>query len=170
MKQIMADLMAWVSTQAGKIRAPFVWAMEKSGIGPASNAAIGSFQEDFGTGDPTANRSGGPITADGTYVVGEDGPELITPSRNGYVHPNPSTRASSLTGMLGGMADRAQAQAAALVPRAVEIANISIAPRLSFPGAQAADAETIARQVMARIERETAGMLRGVMADIGLKG
>ncbi|RRY08792.1 phage tail tape measure protein [Brucella anthropi] len=31
---------------------------------------------------------GGPISAGSTYLTGEDGPEIITPSRNGYVHPN----------------------------------------------------------------------------------
>lgn len=31
---------------------------------------------------------GGPVRAGGTYLVGENGPEVITPSRSGYVHPN----------------------------------------------------------------------------------
>jgi hypothetical protein len=35
--------------------------------------------------------AGGPITAGRTYLVGERGPELVTPSRNSYVHPNGSS-------------------------------------------------------------------------------
>ncbi|WP_235889795.1 phage tail tape measure protein [Brucella haematophila] len=31
---------------------------------------------------------GGPISAGSSYLVGEEGAEIITPSRNGYVHPN----------------------------------------------------------------------------------
>jgi len=32
--------------------------------------------------------NGGPVSAGRTYVVGERGPEMFTPSRSGYVHPN----------------------------------------------------------------------------------
>ncbi|MEE9923961.1 MAG: phage tail tape measure protein [Brucella anthropi] len=31
---------------------------------------------------------GGPVSAGSSYLVGEEGPEIITPDRNGYVHPN----------------------------------------------------------------------------------
>jgi hypothetical protein len=33
-----------------------------------------------------ARADGGPISRDGTYLVGEEGPELITPSRSGFVN------------------------------------------------------------------------------------
>lgn len=35
-----------------------------------------------------ARASGGPVTAGTTYLVGEVGPELFTPSRSGYIIPN----------------------------------------------------------------------------------
>lgn len=34
--------------------------------------------------------AGGPVTGGKSYVVGERGPEMFTPSRSGYVHPNGS--------------------------------------------------------------------------------
>ncbi len=38
---------------------------------------------------PDGHRAkGGPISAGSSYLVGEEGAEIITPSRNGYVHPN----------------------------------------------------------------------------------
>jgi hypothetical protein len=33
-----------------------------------------------------ARADGGPISRDGTYLVGEEGPELVTPSRSGFVN------------------------------------------------------------------------------------
>ncbi|OYW52333.1 MAG: phage tail tape measure protein [Hyphomicrobium sp. 32-62-53] len=39
---------------------------------------------------PEARASGGPVSAGRPYLVGEQGPELITPTRSGYVHPNGS--------------------------------------------------------------------------------
>lgn len=38
-----------------------------------------------------ARAGGGPIIAGTPYLVGEDGPELITPDRDGYVHPADET-------------------------------------------------------------------------------
>jgi len=33
-----------------------------------------------------ARADGGPVSRDGTYLVGEEGPELVTPSRSGFVN------------------------------------------------------------------------------------
>ena len=35
-----------------------------------------------------ARAAGGPVAAGETYLVGEQGPELFTPSRNGAIAPN----------------------------------------------------------------------------------
>jgi hypothetical protein len=43
-----------------------------------------------------ARAAGGPVAAGGTYLVGEEGPELITPTRAGFVHD-----AGSTAGMVG---------------------------------------------------------------------
>lgn len=40
-----------------------------------------------------ARRDGGPVLAGGTYLVGEDGPELVTPRRGGYVYTAQQTAA-----------------------------------------------------------------------------
>lgn len=46
-----------------------------------------------GGGIDGARRDGGPVRAGGTYLVGEEGPELITPTRGGYVHTARETAA-----------------------------------------------------------------------------
>jgi hypothetical protein len=52
-----------------------------------------------GLGAPTPRRSGGPVEAGQPYLVGEEGPELILPSRNGFV-----MTANQTAAMLGGVA------------------------------------------------------------------
>lgn len=49
-----------------------------------------------GGGIDGARRDGGPVKAGGTYLVGEEGPELITPTRGGYVHTARETAAMML--------------------------------------------------------------------------
>lgn len=52
--------------------------------------------------DPNENRaSGGPVRSGQTYMVGENGPEIVTFGANGYVHDAASTR-SMLSGASGG--------------------------------------------------------------------
>jgi hypothetical protein len=47
------------------------------------------FNPGMGGGMPTGHRaSGGPVMAGGTYVVGEQGPELFRPSASGMIVPN----------------------------------------------------------------------------------
>lgn len=46
--------------------------------------------------------SGGPVKAGRPYLVGEEGPELITPTRNGYVHTADATRHMAAGGGGGG--------------------------------------------------------------------
>ena len=41
---------------------------------------------------------GGPVGLGGSYLVGEDGPELFTPDRNGMVLSNARTRAMAGAG------------------------------------------------------------------------
>lgn len=54
-------------------------------FGSGLKAAFAAFQPISGF-----RANGGPVTAGSTYVVGERGPEMFTPSRSGYVHPNSS--------------------------------------------------------------------------------
>ena len=50
------------------------------------NAAGGSAQAGVPIKGPRAK--GGPISRGNTYLVGEDGPELMTATKSGYIHPN----------------------------------------------------------------------------------
>ena len=85
---------------------------------------------------------GGPVSAGGSYIVGEEGPELITPSRSGYVHP-------SGTGFGSG--------------------GITVAPVFHFNNTRAADAELVAAEVRQALRREVRELFRGVYADTGLR-
>jgi stage V sporulation protein SpoVS len=46
---------------------------------------------------------GGPVNKGGTYLVGEEGPEVVTFGHNGYVHPNGSGGGGVVSGRGGGM-------------------------------------------------------------------
>lgn len=91
-----------------------------------------------------ARASGGPVSAGSTYLVGEKGPELFTPSRSGYIIPN----ASISTGR----------------------GNIVIAPVLNFNApVRREDAEYI-RDVVSRVLAEIASRIEGgVRAGLGLE-
>lgn len=91
-----------------------------------------------------ARAHGGRISAGSSYLVGESGPEVITPGKSGYVHPN---------GAGGGFS----------------IGALNISPTMTFPGATAADADRIAREVMRRIKDEAGAAMRAAFADIGLE-
>ena len=62
---------------------------KKSGIGGFFKSVIGSL---FG-----ARASGGPVTAGKSYIVGEQGPEMFTPSGNGNIARNGSGGGGGLT-------------------------------------------------------------------------
>jgi len=48
-----------------------------------------------------ARAAGGPVTAGGTYLVGENGPELFTPPRSGTIVPNHAINTSAAASMAG---------------------------------------------------------------------
>ena len=123
---------AWIDQQIAGILAP---------INNAASAVKGFFG--LGGSDaaaPQARASGGSVSAGKPYLVGERGPELITPSRSGYVHP---------AGSMGGP-------------------SITIGP-FSFNNTSAADAAAITAQVRAVLQREVREVFRGVYADAGLR-
>lgn len=86
---------------------------------------------------------GGPISRGGRYLVGERGPELITASRSGYVHPTGQ-------GGAGGPIE------------------ISVNAPISINGA-GADPEQIAAEVARRFGEEVRQTFRGVFADTGMR-
>jgi hypothetical protein len=90
-----------------------------------------------------ARARGGPISRGATYLTGERGPELITASRSGYVHPSGQGP--------GG--------------RPIEI---SVNAPITITGA-GADPERIAAEVTRRLGEEVRQTFRGVFADTGMR-
>lgn len=97
---------------------------------------------------------GGPVSRGGVYLVGEDGPEIMTASKSGYIHPN----GKGISGGAGGGSASAKG--------GVQIGAIHITPNLSFPNATMADAEAIAKTVIQKIEDSLGGMFRGSYSDL----
>jgi hypothetical protein len=91
---------------------------------------------------PPGRAHGGPISRGGSYMVGEDGPERITATRSGYVHP---------TGTQPGGG-----------------AGASITVHQTFNVTGAGDDAGLLRRLSDTMARETSAMMRGLFADIGL--
>lgn len=89
-----------------------------------------------------ARAHGGPVSPGRAYMVGEEGPELITPRRSGYVHPS---------GAKGGGAQ-------VTVSQVFHIAGVG--------GADAAAIEASVRKAMNDEVRET---FQGIFADTGIR-
>jgi len=53
-------------------------------------ARIGTFGSSAQTAFGGARAMGGPVVAGKSYLVGENGPEFVTPKRKGFVHPSGS--------------------------------------------------------------------------------
>ncbi len=92
-----------------------------------------------------ARAKGGPIWPGGAFLVGEQGPEIVTPSKHGYVHPT-----GSGVGGAGGSG--------------VTI-NQTFAP--VFNGIT--DTDAILRKMGRQLADATSEALRGVQADYGFK-
>ncbi|MBO6885980.1 MAG: phage tail tape measure protein [Marivita sp.] len=99
---------------------------------------------------------GGPISRGGTYLVGEDGPELITASRNGYVHPNGE----------GPVASEAAA-ASSLASITVTVGDIVISPTISTT--ERVDPAQLSREIGRQMRDEVREAFRGVFADTGMR-
>jgi TP901 family phage tail tape measure protein len=99
---------------------------------------------------------GGPISRGGTYLVGEDGPELITASRNGYVHPN-------------GEGPVAPTAAVASNPASitVTVGDIVISPIISTT--ERVDPAQLSREIGRQMRDEVREAFRGVFADTGMR-
>jgi TP901 family phage tail tape measure protein len=136
MVQVFADLQAWIAGEIERLLAP---------INNAANAVRGFFGfSGGGESKPAEARArGGPVAAGRSYIVGEQGPELITPSRSGYVHPSVSPSDRALT--------------------------ITVAPVFHFANTSAADAEIVASEVRRVLRNEVRELFRGVYADAGLR-
>jgi len=91
-KQIISDLIRIAIQQA--IVAPLLQSLGASG-GSSGSGFFTSILSAFGG----ARASGGPVSAGNAYLVGENGPEIITPRSNGMVIPNHQLKANGGGGM-----------------------------------------------------------------------
>lgn len=105
-----------------------------------------------------ARAKGGPVSRGGVYLVGEDGPEVMTASKSGYVHPNGTGVNGGGSGGGSGSGGKGGVQIGAV--------HMTVAPSLSFPNATMADAEAIAKTVTQKIEERLGAMFRGNYADV----
>lgn len=144
MKRVMSDLVSWVTTQVDTyILAPFTNALNtlSSWSGMTGGAPAGApNRADVVKGK---RAKGGPISRGSTYWTGENGPELITASRSGYVHPNKGGAGSG-----------------------APIVNMS----LTVNPAPGMDEAGLARRVAREVEGMFRGAMRGLNADTGLEG
>lgn len=140
MVAVFNQLVAWAESQIDSVVAPFRNAA----------ATVRSYLPSFlggtrsGGGVDGERAGGGPISRGGTYLVGEEGPELITAGRSGYVHT-----AGETAGMMGGGAT-------------VNLGGVTI----NAPAG--ADPMQIAAAVRREIEDMTRAAFRGIQADAGM--
>lgn len=104
-------------------------------------SSMESFQEDFGVDGQRAK--GGPISRGGSYLVGENGPELITANRNGYVNPTGQ-------GAMGGSLE------------------VSINAPITVNGG-VSDPQQLAAEISRQMRDEVREAFRGVFADTGMR-
>lgn len=135
MKSIWTGMQEWVGGIGDSITAPFKGAAGK---------VKGWFGVDEGGGVDGQRANGGPMSAGGSYLVGEEGPEIVTPTKGGYVHPNGSRPGGGSRG------------------------QVTIAPVFHFNGTPKETADQIVAKVMSKIERATRSGLNGAYSDNGL--
>lgn len=103
-----------------------------------------------------ARAAGGPIAGGRTYLVGEEGPELITPTRSGYVHSADDTAAMAAGGGRSGERGSASAGGIALGTLIGEL-HVHAAPGM--------DEESLAEKAALLIERKVREAFSGIQSD-----
>lgn len=143
-----SEFMAWVQEIPARI-VEAIGNIDLSGVikWPSMPSWLGGGEAAAASAGPSvdgARAKGGPISRGGTYLAGEKGPELITPTRSGYVHTAAKTAAmgAGATINLGG---------------------------ISIHGAPEMDAHEIAAEAVRQIEAKIGAALRGVQADTGME-
>lgn len=80
----IADGISWVTDKVGDL----IGALKDLGSSDTKISTSGSISG--------ARASGGPVSSGGTYLVGEEGPELFTPNLSGSIIPNSSLGGSNI--------------------------------------------------------------------------
>lgn len=141
MVAVFNQLVAWAESRVDAVVAPF------RNAAATVRSYLPSFlggTETGGGGVDGERAGGGPISRGGTYLVGEEGPELITAGRSGYVHT-----AGATAGMIGGGAT-------------INLGGVTI----NAPAG--ADPVQIAAMVRRELEDMTRAAFRGIQADAGM--
>lgn len=106
-----------------------------------TRTVIGGGSESAGGRFGGGRAKGGPISRGGSYLVGEEGPELITASRSGYVNPTGSRGAGS---------------------------GVTVTNHFTLNVSGRDDAKTIAERVAWMMEERAQKFYRGIQADVGV--
>lgn len=106
-------------------------------------------------GPDAARAKGGPISRGERVLVGEEGPEVITARRSGYVHPNEDVEPR---------ASRRQSDPAAAP--AAGPTSVTVNAPITIHAVPGESAEALARRIKEMLERETAFQIRSALADI----
>lgn len=117
------------------------WPSMPSWLG--GGAGDGVTTDPMGTGVDGMRARGGPVSAGGSYLVGERGPELITPNRNGYVNP---------AGSFGGGPN----------------VEVSINAPITINGASS-DPQQLGAEIARQMREQVREAFRGVFADTGMR-
>lgn len=109
---------------------------------------------------------GGPISRGGAYWTSENGPELITARRSGYVHP--SERDQSGAPVAPALPAEA-ASVAPVAPAALGQVDVSINAPITVTGADQMDPQELAAEVSRQMRDQVREAFRGVFADTGMR-
>lgn len=108
------DFLVQKAGQAKKLVDDILSATAKAGQNFTIQGALG-LNADFSKKVDGARADGGPVRSGGTYLVGERGPELFTPSRSGTITPNGGGSPISININLGGVSVRNDSDRASLI-------------------------------------------------------
>lgn len=140
------DFYAWISSRAEAIRSAFSINPFSAGYGPGVSVPVDG-----------ARAAGGPVSGGGTYLVGENGPELFRPRGSGSIVPNGETMAA--------LRNSAAASGSGSRPAAGGGISVSVSG-IAINGVQ--DIRGAAREIAAMIEDEIRQRMQAVHADVGV--
>ena len=132
----------------------------------AAMQGLGGTARGTAPGVTGARARGGPVRAGGAYLVGERGPELVTPKRSGFIH---TARRTAAMGRAGGKAgagyDVPQGAAVASrgAGRAARVGPINMT--MTVNASEGTDGKELARQVMAELNDAISSEMQGLQAD-----
>lgn len=141
LKSIFNSIVAWVQEKANAILAPIQGIANKI---RGAFAAAGAGPSPGGQFSPTPSGKrarGGPVSRGGSYIVGEERPEIFNPTRSGSISPSVGSGQ----------------------------ANIDFRPSFHFSGVGSGDATAIAAEVRKVMRDEVREAFRGVFADTGIR-